>query len=347
MPATRSRFSRLSPELAWGAFAAVNAAVMLRWHDWQTVPFHLIWVSLTILYGFRTWRAWPTAVVSVVVSVITGYALALPVINAGGEGIDELTEIPLMASMFFAMVWHARRREAALREMRAVSDRQRDFVRDASHLLRTPITVARGHAELIATTARGQTAEDAGVVIDELQRLSRLSDRLLVLAAAEDPQFTSVRPVTLRSLLAGTARRWSTAAGRNLHVDEDARGSVCVDAERLVYALDALIENAIKATSPGDRIEVRARVDDDTAVLEVIDTGVGIEPEAVPRVFERFARTAHPDGGTGLGLPIVKAIVEAHGGTIEVDSVPGEGTTMRLRLPATPEPATAPAALPA
>jgi signal transduction histidine kinase len=333
MPDIGSRISRRWPDLAWGAFAAVNLAVMVHWHEWQTVPFHFVWVSLTLLYGFRAWRRGSTAIVLAVVFVTTGYAL-LRTVQITGEGLDELTEVPLMLAMFLAMMWHADRRDVALEQARRSAEREHEFIRDASHLLRTPITIARGHAELVAATADGQARQDADVVVGELNRLSRISDRLLVLAAADHPQFTSRRPLCLRSLLEATVRRWAAAAPREFVADIDVTGTLEADEERLVCALDALIENAVKATAPGDRIVVRARADGDDAVLEVVDHGTGITAEALPRVFDRFARQPHHNGGTGLGLPIVKAIAEAHGGSVTVSSAEGDGTSAALRLPA-------------
>ena len=333
MPDTRSLIARRWPELVWGVFATLNVAVMLWLDEWQTVPFHLVWVSLTILYGFRVWSPRATGIVLGVVGAATGVALLKSALQTG-RGIDEMTEVPLMSAMFVAMVWHARRRDAAMAEVRASSERERDFIRDASHLLRTPITVARGHAELLAVTAEGQAGQDIAVIVEELQRLSRISDRLLVLASSEHPRFTSVRPVSLPSLVAATVRRWSVAAAdRDWACEVPAAGSVRADEERLLAALDAVVENAVKATQPGDRIVVRGSADGSDAVVEVVDAGVGIDPEALPRIFKRFARQPHPGGGTGLGMPIVKAIVEAHGGTVDVASALGKGTSVRLRLP--------------
>jgi signal transduction histidine kinase len=333
MLVTASRIKRLWPELLWAAFAAANVGAMIGLHEWQTVPFHFVWVSLTILYGFRVWKPLPTAAVLVVVCLATGYALLTKVL-ATGEGIDEMTEVPLMSAMFLAMVWHARRRDAALREARAAAEREREFIRDASHLLRTPITVARGHAELVAATTSGQEGRDLEVVVEELGRLSRISDRLLLLATAEHPHFTTVRDVRMGSLVKSTVERWSVAADRDWGCESGCHGTVRGDEERLVAAIDAIIENAVKHTRSGDRITVRGRAEGDQAVLEVADGGAGIPPETLPRIFERFVRGApNGNGGTGLGLPIVKAIVEAHGGSIAVASAPGEGTTVRLRLP--------------
>ena len=340
MPDTRSRIARRWPDLAWGAFAAVNLAVMVRWHDWQTVPFHFVWVSLTVLYGFRAWRRGSTAAVLAVVTVTTGYAL-LRTVQITGDGLDELTEVPLMLAMFLAMMWHADRRDVALEQARRSAEREREFIRDASHLLRTPITIARGHAELLLAGAGGQAREDADVVVGELNRLSRISDRLLMLAAADHPQFTSVRAVCLRSLLDATVQRWAAAAQRNFVPDAELTGTLQADEERLVCALDAVIENAVKATEPGDTIIVRASADGAAAVLEVVDFGAGIDEDALPRIFDRFARQPHRNGGTGLGLAIVRAIADAHGGSVTVKSTAGAGTSVSLRLPGYSEPSAA------
>src|SRR5262249_18407169 len=186
---------------AWGAFAALNLGGMELVPTWETVPFHFIWVSITILYGFRVWRSGPT--LAILVGVMTTTAVGIFAdYERGAQPLDELTEVPLMAAMFAAMVWHARRRLAATRQIERVSDanrrlilRQRDFIQDASHELRTPITVALGHAELIQSSARGTLREDATVVVEELTRLRRLSDRLLLLATAEDPDFLTMAPV--------------------------------------------------------------------------------------------------------------------------------------------------------
>jgi signal transduction histidine kinase len=332
MPATASRFTRLWPDVAWGAFAAINLAAMVRWHEWQTVPFHFVWVSLTLVYGFRAWRRGSTAAVLVVVTVTTGYALVRTV-EITGDGLDELTEVPLMLAMFLAMMWHADRRDAALDQARRSAERERDFIRDASHLLRTPITIARGHAELVAAGTEGQERQDAEVIVGELGRLARISDRLLMLAAADHPSFTSVRTVCLRSLIDATIQRWAAAAPRDFVADIELTGTLEADEERLVCALDTVIENAVKATQAGERIVVRGRAEGGVAVLEVADEGVGIPADALPRIFDRFARQPHQAGGTGLGLPIVKAILAAHGGSVAVTSCPGEGTVVRMRLP--------------
>lgn len=332
-------------EIAWGVFGAINVVVIFAISNWETVPFHFIWVTLTLLYGFRVWRRTTTALVLGAVIVTTGAAL-IWVVEKGQKGWDEVTEVPLMAAMFVVMAWHAERRQRAVEEAeraaeteRRVLDRQREFVRDASHELRTPITVARGHTELIKASvdAGGQTARDIDVILDELARLSKLSDRLLTLAGADHPGFLLFRDVPVEPLVSDTARRWGPAGAREWLTVVDAPGSVTADRERVEAALDALIENAVNATQAGDRITLGATVEGSGLILEVSDDGRGIEAEDLPHVFERFSRQ-EPDrgrksGGTGLGLAIVKAIVDAHGGTVEVRSQPGRGTLFRIRLP--------------
>ena len=268
MSAIESTLRRHWVEVAWGAFAAANVAVILTLTDWETIPFHFVWVSLTLVYGFRLWRLRTTMVVLLVVIAVTGAALAWTV-SRGGEGPDELTEVPLMAAMFLAMVWHAHRRQLAMEETRRLAESehrllegQREFVRDASHELRTPITVARGHAELIRDSGIDeQVAKDVDVVLDELGRLSRLSERLLILTAADHPGFLSKEAVQVEPFVVGLMRRWSPTAKRAWRVQVAAEGTVCADRERLETALDALLENAVKATarvarSPWDAVRM-------------------------------------------------------------------------------------------
>lgn len=302
--------------------------------EWETVPFHFVWVSLTLLYGFRVWAPAPTAAVLAAVCVSTG-GLLLVMSGDGQVAWAETTEVPLMSAMFVAMVWHARRRQAALKEVRRAAERERDFVRDASHQLRTPITIARGHAELIRADCAGrQSAADADVVIDELGRLTRISERLLLLAAIEHPDFHRPTPIDLEAFVRETGRRWRASADREWIATSEP-GVVPADGERLAYALDALIENAVKFTRECDTIAITGRRAANAAVIEVRDTGPGIPPELVERVFDRFARAdaGNAASGTGLGLPIVKAIVQAHGGTIEIASPKEGGVVFRIQLP--------------
>jgi signal transduction histidine kinase len=335
-------------EVAWGGFAAANLGAMWVVPAWETVPFHFIWVSLTLIYGFRVWRLEPTGWVLAVVIVTTGAVLVHDV-SGSFQSPDELTEVPLMAAMFMAMVWHARRRMAAIeREHRAFEknrrllERQRQFVQDASHELRTPITIAVGHAELLVRSGRDyELAEDASIVVDELHRLRRLADRLLLLASSEDPDFLRPTPTAVEPLLGEACSRWAPA-DRRWVVDGLDSGTVLADPERLDTALDALIENAVKHTEAGDTIRLSAGRERDQVVIAVADSGPGIPLDQLKPIFDRFARLdsgrSRDRGGVGLGLAIVRAIAEAHGGSVRARSLPGQGSVFEILLPSVLEP---------
>jgi signal transduction histidine kinase len=340
-------------DVAWAVFSLANLAAMVAIPDWETVPFHFIWVSLTVLYGFRVWRTRPTLAVLAFVIAATGIAIGFDY-RRGYQPLDEITEVPLMAAMFAAMVWHARRRVSAMEESERVSvenlrllERERRFVQDASHELRTPITVALGHAELIQRQATDPTvAQDAAVIADELMRLRRLVDGLLLLAGTEDPQLLHQRPVDVEVIVVDALRRWAATPRRWLLGGAD-EAIVLADADRLAVAFDALIENAVQHTPEHGTIEVGVRRRDGLAQVSFRDTGTGIPEEDLDRIFDRFARAdpgrSRHTGGFGLGLSIVRTIVEAHGGTIHVSSRVGAGTTFLVELPVAPVEMTSPA----
>jgi signal transduction histidine kinase len=318
-------------ELLWAAFCVACAVGMLAFPEWQTVPFHWIWITLTFVYGFRRWTTAQTAGVLAAVIVITSIAMLRAVDNRA-----ELSEIPLMTCVFLGMVWHVRRRQEAVDEQRRIAEREREFMRDAAHTLRTPLTVAQGHAELVldGLPAGTQAHEDTATLLDELRRLARISDQLLLLGTADRADALLLAPVALDRVAADVARRWSAATGRPVAVDVAAPVAVLADEARLRHALDALVENALHATDAGGTVTIAARVRDGRAVLDVADTGHGIDPADVERIFDRFARGADAEfrrPGTGLGLAIVRAIVEAHGGRVSVDSRRG-ATTFTLTL---------------
>jgi signal transduction histidine kinase len=322
-------------EGAWALFAGACVAVVFWLEEWETIPFHLVWLSLALMYCVRPWSLRATATVLAVVVIVTALALGSVVVKEGA-GLDEVSEVPLMAAMYVVIVWYARRTQKALDERRRASERERDFVRDASHALRTPITVALGHAELARADGNGRPSKDIDLVIDELRRISTISDRLLLLASASHASFLARDTVDLPRLVTTCARRWSGAAPREWAAQALDEGTIVGDEERLALALDCLVENAVKATKDGDRIAVVGRASGETAILEIADSGAGIPEAEQDRVFERFSRVhraAGSSGGTGLGLAIVKAIAEAHGGTVELESEVGLGSTFRIRLP--------------
>jgi signal transduction histidine kinase len=328
-------------DIAWGIFAVINLLGMLVFATWETVPFHFIWVSITILYGFRVWRMKPTLVVLGGIIVLTGAVLIFDIAR-GTQPLDELTEVPLMSAMFLAMVWHARRRLVATEAVRRVSDenlqlleRERRFIQNASHELRTPITVAIGHAELLQRgTDPATMATDARVVLEELMRLRRLSERLLLLAAAEHPDFLHKRPIEIEPVLVEALHRWSPTP-RQWRLGATDEAVVEADADRLALAIDALVENAVKHTTPDDWIELSVHRNHGVEIT-VADSGTGIGPKDLEHIFERFARgdisRQRDAGGLGLGLSIVKTIAEAHGGRLRVRSELGHGSQFEIVL---------------
>lgn len=303
---------------------------MFLWPAEATIPFHFVWVSFALLHGLRSWKLTPTLVMLAVVMGTTTVALVRQEIGW------ELTEVPLMAAMFLVMVWHSRRRQRAIEALGAAVEREQDFVRDASHKLRTPIAIAQGHTELIrAATSLDTARADADVVIDELANLSRISDRILTLVAAEHPSNLRLEPIAAGDLLQRTLSRWCVAADREWEIDIDGDRVLQIDRDQVAAALDAVLENAVKHTRAGDTIRLGVRRSGTGVVIEVEDTGTGVAPEDLPHVFERFyGRGSGHRRGTGLGLAIVKTVMEAHHGRASIDSTLGMGTTVRLHLPA-------------
>ena len=261
------------------------------------------------------------------------------------SGAIWLAALALTAAVFAAMAWHSRRRRSADAERVRASEAnghllaaQRRFLQDASHQLRTPITIALGHAELLARDLAGRREQlDVHVVVGELTRLKRLSERLLVIAAAEDPEFVRPAPVALDSFLMEALRRWRPTARRAWKIGQLDAVTVHADRERLALAVDALVENAVQHTAGGDAIRLSVRRGDHAASAGVVveDTGEGIAPAELGHIFDRF-RTGSGDGGargTGLGLALVRAVALGHGGEVLVRSAPGEGSRFELMLP--------------
>src|SRR5215468_12437564 len=345
-------------DAVWAVFSAVNLIAIFAFAGWETVPFHFIWISFTLVYGFRTWAPRPTLAVLGVVMVTTGAAIGVDVARRT-ESVAELTEVPLMAAMFLAMVWHARRKLTAEHESRRVGEEnarllatQRRFLQDASHQLRTPITIALGHAELLAgDLASRPEARDIQVVVGELARLRRLGERLLMIAASEDPDFLHPVPVALDRYTMEVLRRWRPTADRRWSLGPLDPVLVRADRERLGLAVDALLENAVRHTAEGDsiRLSVLRGWDGETARMIVADGGEGILPAELDRIFERFRTGSQLGGtrGTGLGLALVRAVARAHGGEVKVRSSPGKGSEFELVLPLlTPSPGPADSAAP-
>ena len=214
-------------------------------------------------------------------------------------------------------------------------DAQRRFMDDAGHELRTPLTIVRGHFELLDEAAPEDRARERELILDELDRMSRLVDDLVLLAAAARPDFVRRSEIDVGELGASVFEKVRVLAERNWQLRIERGGVISADRQRLTQALLQLVDNAIRHTEEGDLIEIGAELDT-KARLWVADGGRGVAADDLEAIFRRFYRGdgAQPSGyGTGLGLSIVRAIAEAHGGRADVRSEPGQGATFTLTLP--------------
>jgi two-component system, OmpR family, phosphate regulon sensor histidine kinase PhoR len=226
------------------------------------------------------------------------------------------------------------------------ADRVReDLIATISHELRTPLTSIIGYTELLQDLPDEDVSPTARRLLDVVERSAarelRLVDDLLTLAfLGEERMSVALGPVDLGEIVRGAAETGRTPArrrGLTLEVHDAGVGLVHGDAQRLGQVVDNLLTNAVKFTPPGGRVDLRVLDDGDAALLEVADTGPGVPAQDLERIFERLYRSASAVRGqvpgAGLGLPIVRAIMEAHGGLVEATSEPGAGTVVRVRVP--------------
>jgi two-component system phosphate regulon sensor histidine kinase PhoR len=223
---------------------------------------------------------------------------------------------------------------------------RKEFVANVSHELRTPLTMIKGFVETLRDGALSDPVkgpEFLATIEKHVDQLTNLVSDLLELSRLESREgLPRMARVEVATTLARVVEFMKPAAEKRRQTLElSANGGlpgIAGDPDYLERAVGNLVDNAIKYTPEGGRIRVSAKPDDGHVVIEVSDTGIGIPPEDVPRVFERFYRVdksrSREMGGTGLGLSIVKHVVHVHGGTVDVESVVGKGTTIRVRLPA-------------
>ena len=236
------------------------------------------------------------------------------------------------------------RLNARLDALASAEKQQNQFIADVSHELRTPLTVLRGSLEVALEEDRPaeEYREAIGNALLEIRHLTRISQNLLFLTRGESGRVTlSFANLDLGRFAAETVRELAPlAADRGITLTVSEPGSpifVFADAGRLQQVLHNLLENSMRYTEPGGRIEVRVAAAPGEALLSVSDTGLGIPDSDLPYVFERFFRSkssrhVYP-GGSGLGLSIVRWIVEAHKGRVTVESAVGKGSTFTVHLP--------------
>ena len=238
------------------------------------------------------------------------------------KGRDELAEL---GATFNAM----------LGRLEESFESQRDLIRDVNHELRTPITIVRGHLELLDEdpVERRATIE---LVTDELDRMSLLVNELLTLSRAERRDFLQPQPVAIFRLVDDLLEKAGSLGERTWRIAvADDLGSAVIDRQRINQAMLNLIDNAVQHTSDGQKIEIGADRDDSELRLWVADEGPGVEPADRERMFEKFERGAGRNrySGSGLGLAIVKAVAEAHGGSVMIEESELGGARFIVRLP--------------
>ncbi|HEU0000918.1 MAG TPA: HAMP domain-containing sensor histidine kinase [Ktedonobacteraceae bacterium] len=250
-----------------------------------------------------------------------------------------------------------------LAELQEAYQHQQRFVADASHELRAPITSIRCNLDLLAKAPDLAPGESAAALSDaraEADRMGRLVNDLLTLARADsmvqEPEhkssgykkiYVSRQQVDLDSLMLEVYRQYrvldqhdletAKAQGPRIILQDITPAQVYGDADKLKQSLVALLENALKYTPYEGTVTLSLTTRDENALISVCDTGIGILPEDLPHIFERFYRAdparSRDRGGSGLGLAIVKSIVEEHGGSISVESTPGKGSVFNIKMP--------------
>ena len=272
--------------------------------------------------GLATLIAAPLRHMARVASAVDAGDLSARADTNGGRG-----EVAVLANAFDHM----------LNRLERIFKRQRDFVSDASHELRTPLAVVRAQVELLDHEAdQDKRHEGTLTLLRRLDSVDQLVGDMLTLASAEAGQLIEPQTIDLPDFFEDLRRDLPLFGDREFQL-HPIDGTLQADPDRLTQVLHNLVRNAVAHTGHGDRITVLARAHDGQLDISVSDTGPGISPDQLDRIFERFHRVdgsrSRSSGGTGLGLAIARAIIEAHGGRIRAESTPGHGATFQIELP--------------
>jgi signal transduction histidine kinase len=327
--------------VAWLVVVATNLAAIPLVAGWETIPIHVLTAAAGLVFAAGP----PPRAIPARDALAFAVALTLATLaNELLEGIEPLNDVYESWLVLFLVVglgWLAVRRaqvagelKRSLEERERLLARQERLINDLSHELRTPATIARGHLELLGRSGPNGSPEAAAkVALDELARIERIVERLLLLARAERGNLVELGEVETEQFLEDVLLRWSETAERAWRLGPVAPGRLRADPDALRIALDALLENAVKYTERGDSIELLAHADDGGIVIEVADSGPGVPLDAAGTIFDRAART-DGDGraGLGIGLAIVDAIARAHDGSCALRPS-SAGSTFALALP--------------
>jgi signal transduction histidine kinase len=282
-----------------------------------------IGIGVLLLGSLLAWRLADRVVQPV--TALTQTARSISETDLSGripvKGRDEVAQL---ASTFNEM----------LDRLERAFDSQRRFADDASHELKTPLTIVRGHLELLEDDPQ-ERRETLALVTDELDRMGRIVEDLLLLARKEEPNFLDLDTVDVGSLTDALLANAKALAAREWVIDVRGQGVIVADRQRLTQAVVQLAENAARYSENGNPIAIGSIVSGGEARFWVRDSGPGIAEHEREAIFERFRRGVGPtrSEGAGLGLAIVKAIAEAHGGRVELESSPGSGAVFSIVVP--------------
>ncbi len=331
-------------DLVFGGFCALMLVLMFAEPGQETIPYHLLFFALAVVYGFRVWGPDKTIWLIVVISAVSGVVMVLHWRQDSIEAA-ELIEILLMPAIVGAMVFHAHRHAVASRRMHDQARertealvRQRELLRDACHAMRTPVTIARGHIELLQLELpQEKSNKDLQVVRSQIDRMARMMSRLIALTELDRGDALLRQPTDVAGFVAEIGLNWTPAASRRWQVIAPHPIAALIDREYFEIVVDSLIENALNYTTPDDAIRIECDQQGTECVIEVADSGPGIPVEVRDQVFERYWHNEAPNGssGSGLGLAVVRSIVLAHGGAVEATASPEGGALIRLRIPVT------------
>ena len=329
--------------LPWVVFATGCVGLMIWLPGSETVPYHLGWIALGLVYGLDPWPLrWATAG-ALGYAVVSGLVLLDRAVR-GDIPMEETAEIPLMGMLVILMIWHVNRRQDALAALDRVrlherrhAERREHMARLISHEIKTTLTIAGGYLDLVLTQVRTPTTrDDLEVARDELHRLSRASERLLRMMRMQEDH--TIEPIDVDALMRQTLERWSTVAERDWLLDARAGWAECAP-HRLRACFDTLIENSLRHTPPDGTIRLFGIRVDDHLCLGVADSGPGLSEDQLGAVNQQSLRLTGVDvddrqyAETGLGLSIVQEVVLERGGRLAAGSSEEGGALLVIVLP--------------